>query len=128
MNTRVIAIAEMYVSENVDDMLITYSLGSCLGVTAYDPVARVGGMIHCLLPSSRSNPEKAKEKPTMYADTGLVALFSKLFEYGAHKDRIKIKIFVTHVSATRNSDGTINDKGLVVHTLVYFSELGGHIP
>ncbi|MAX23452.1 MAG: chemotaxis protein CheD [Phycisphaeraceae bacterium] len=92
MNTRVIAIAEMYVSENVDDMLITYSLGSCLGVTAYDPVARVGGMIHCLLPSSRSNPEKAKEKPTMYADTGLVALFSKLFEYGAHKDRIKIKV------------------------------------
>ncbi len=92
MNTRVIAIAEMYVSDNVSDMLITYSLGSCLGVTAYDPVARVGGMIHCLLPSSRSNPEKAKEKPTMYADTGLVALFSKLFERGAHKERILIKV------------------------------------
>lgn len=92
MPSRVISIAQMYVTNDLQDTLITYSLGSCLGVSAYDPIARVGGMIHCLLPSSRSNPEKAQENPCMYTDTGMVKLFNTLFEYGARKENLQIKV------------------------------------
>ena len=92
MNTQVVSIAQMFVTDDVNDMIITYSLGSCLGVSAYDPVAGVGGMIHCLLPTSRSNPEKAKLNPSMYTDTGMVELFNGLSNLGASKENLKIKV------------------------------------
>lgn len=92
MNSRVVAIAQMIATDDVNDMLITYSLGSCLGVTAYDPVAQVGGMIHCLLPTSRSNPDKARQNPSMYTDTGMVELFNALFSLGASKEHLQIKV------------------------------------
>jgi len=47
----IVNISDMKFSNNPEDVIVTYSLGSCLGVTAYDPVVKVGGMIHCLLPS-----------------------------------------------------------------------------
>jgi chemotaxis protein CheD len=92
MPSRVIAIAEMIVTDDVNDTLITYSLGSCLGVSVYDPIAKVGGMIHCLLPTSRSNPQKAQENPYMYTDTGMVALFNTLFSLGVRKENMQLKV------------------------------------
>ena len=55
-------ISDMKVSTNPEEILVTYSLGSCVGVVLYDPVVRVGGMIHCMLPLSRIDPEKAALK------------------------------------------------------------------
>ncbi len=51
-----IGISEMRVSNQPDDVLVTYSLGSCIGVTIYDPIVHVGGMIHCMLPNSKLDP------------------------------------------------------------------------
>lgn len=92
MNSRVIAIGDMFVTDDVNDTLITYSLGSCLGVTVYDPIEQIGGMIHCLLPTSQSNPDKAKQYPCMYTDTGMVELFGTLFGMGARKENMLIKV------------------------------------
>ena len=92
MISKVITIAEMHVTSDINELLITYSLGSCIGVVAYDPIARVGGMIHCLLPTSRSNPEKASENPAMYTDTGMMALFNQLLQHGARKENLQIKV------------------------------------
>ncbi|MBL4702828.1 chemotaxis protein CheD [bacterium AH-315-I18] len=92
MTSKVITIADMHVTSDITELLITYSLGSCLGVVAYDPVARVGGMIHCLLPMSKSNPEKARQNPATYTDTGMAALFNLLFEHGARKENLQIKV------------------------------------
>ena len=39
------------------DTLITHALGSCLGLTIYDPVAKVGGLLHAMLPLSKINKD-----------------------------------------------------------------------
>ncbi len=88
----VLGISEMMVSDRPDDVLITYSLGSCIGLTFYDPVARVGGMIHCMLPLSKIEPEKARLKPAMFTDTGVTALIQAMYDKGAHKQRLIAKV------------------------------------
>lgn len=46
----IVGIADLAVSNNPSVTLATYSLGSCLGVTIYDPVIRAGGLLHIMLP------------------------------------------------------------------------------
>jgi chemotaxis protein CheD len=91
MALRVVGISDFQVSNNPEDVLITYSLGSCIGMTVFDPAAHVGGMIHYMLPLSRISPEKALAKPAMFADTGVPELLKKIFEMGASKSRLIIK-------------------------------------
>lgn len=89
---QIVGIADMKISSNPDDLLITYALGSCLGITVYDPVAKVGGMLHVMLPSSNVNPEKAKTNPWMFVDTGVPELFKACYKLGAVKKRITLKV------------------------------------
>ncbi|MFC1537558.1 chemotaxis protein CheD [Gemmatimonadota bacterium] len=84
-------ISDFKVSNDPDVYLITYSLGSCLGLSIYDPVAKVAGLVHCMLPLSKTDPEKAKRKPGMFVDTGLPALIDAAFRLGAKKNRLIIK-------------------------------------
>ena len=87
MNTVVIGIAEMGISDQADDVLVTYSLGSCLGLAIYDPELHVGGMIHCMLPLARVDEAKAKETPCMFVETGIPILMTELFRRGVQKAR-----------------------------------------
>jgi chemotaxis protein CheD len=73
------------------DLLVTHALGSCLGLMVYDPVARVGGLLHAMLPLSKINPEKAKTNPYMFVDTGVPRLFKELYSLGALKKRMVVK-------------------------------------
>jgi chemotaxis protein CheD len=86
----VVDIAGMAIASDPQEVLITYSLGSCLGVAIYDPALKLGGMIHCMLPLSRIDPSKAYEKPCMFVDTGVPLLLTRLFELGAKKSRLVI--------------------------------------
>jgi chemotaxis protein CheD len=79
----VVGVAEMKVSDRPGDTIATYSLGSCIALTLFDPPARVGGLIHCMLPSSTIDPRKARERPEMFTDTGVVLLLEKLLGMGA---------------------------------------------
>lgn len=88
----VVGIAEMLVSDQPDDVLITYSLGSCLGVAAMDVEAGVGGLIHCQLPMSSLDPERAKKQPAMFVDSGIPALFEEMFRRGAAKGRLQVRV------------------------------------
>jgi chemotaxis protein CheD len=81
-------IADLRVSPNPEDVLITYALGSCLGITVHDPVARVGGLLHLMLPSSAIDPTKAAQNPFMFADTGVPELFLRCYKAGAQRERI----------------------------------------
>ncbi len=80
----------MKVSESPYEELVTYALASCLGVTMYDPVAMVGGMLHVMMPLSTVDPEKARKNPAMYVDTGFTTLLRKCYDLGAHKNDLKI--------------------------------------
>ncbi len=90
--THSVGIADMAISEKKSDQIVTYALGSCLGVVVYDPVACVGGMVHTQLPLSRINPEKATRDPCMFVDTGVPVLFKACYGLGAQKNRLVVKV------------------------------------
>ncbi|MHC4423141.1 MAG: chemotaxis protein CheD [Planctomycetota bacterium] len=88
----VVHVSDAKVSNDPADVLTTHSLGSCIGVCLYDPVTGVGGMLHYQLPDSKMDPERAGQKPFMFADTGMKILVEKLVSMGARKKRMQIKI------------------------------------
>lgn len=86
----VVGVGGLAVSNNENMILTTYSLGSCLGVTIYDPVTRAAGLLHAMLPDSSINFIKAAEQPAMFVDTGVSALFRAAYELKADKYRVQI--------------------------------------
>ena len=88
----VVDIADLKVSNDPNAALITYSLGSCIGVALWDPVAKVAGMLHYMLPESTISPEKAQANPAMFCDTGVPKLFKAAYELGAVKRRLVVEV------------------------------------
>ena len=91
-NQIVVNISDMKFSKRPGDVIVTFSLGSCLGVTCYDPVARLGAMLHALLPSSGASPEKAKENPYMFVNSGVAGMVRVLFKLGAKRENMIFKV------------------------------------
>lgn len=91
VRTLVVGISDLKLSSDPNELLVTYSLGSCIGVTMFDPVARVGGMIHCMLPLSKTDPARAERNPAMFTDTGILTMLGRLYDMGAQKHRLKVK-------------------------------------
>jgi len=87
-----IGISGMKVSNCPEDVLVTYSLGSCIGLTLYDPDMQIGGMVHCMLPLSRIDPAKAAQTPGMFIDSGVVQLIQSVLDLGAHKRSLIAKV------------------------------------
>ena len=92
MSQIVVDIADARVSKHAEDVLVTHSLGSCVGVMIHDPLVQVGGMIHCMLPLSSVDPRKAQEKPFMFVDTGMVQFLGQLFDLGVSRSRAVVKV------------------------------------
>lgn len=72
------------------DVITTLGLGSCIGLTLYDPVTKIGGMVHYMLPDStkvRNNSNIAK-----FGDTGIKELLKRVTAAGANKSRLVAKI------------------------------------
>jgi len=88
----VVGMGELVVSADPAVTLVTYALGSCLGVALYDPVARVGGMLHAMLPSSTVDPARAAVLPALFVDTGVPELFRACYSRGARKERLVVTI------------------------------------
>ena len=88
----IVNVADMKVSAQGHESLITYALGSCLGITIHDPVAGVGGMLHAMLPQSAIDPKKAGDNPFMFVDTGVPGLFREAYRCGAKKERLIVKV------------------------------------
>ncbi|MGE0086185.1 MAG: chemotaxis protein CheD [Desulfococcaceae bacterium] len=86
----VVLVGDMKVGRS-DDILVTHALGSCLGLMIYDPDAKVGGLLHAMLPLSKINPQKAEANPFMFVDTGVPRLFKSVYELGGKKNRMIVK-------------------------------------
>ncbi|HCZ05594.1 MAG: chemotaxis protein CheD [Thermotogota bacterium] len=84
----VIGIGEMAVAKN-PAVIVTLGLGSCVGVCIRDPLNRIGGMAHVMLPKSH---ESSPSKPGKYADTAIVALLEEMKRKGADTSRLEAKI------------------------------------
>jgi chemotaxis protein CheD len=85
-----VGVADMKISSSQGDEIITYALGSCLGITIYDPIAHVGAMVHVMLPSSTIDPVKANANPCMFVDTGVKKLFLDGYKSGAQRNRLVV--------------------------------------
>ena len=86
----IVGVADMKVSNDPVSIFSTCSLGSCIGIATHDKVARVGGLLHLMLPDSSVDPTRAEKNPYMFADTGVPRLLESTYELGAKKHRMKV--------------------------------------
>lgn len=100
----VVGIGDVRVSADPRGRLVTYALGSCLGVAVHDPVARVGGLLHLMLPDSSIDAAKAARTPAMFVDTGVPVLFKESYRLGAKKERMVVKVVGGAHAAEREED------------------------
>jgi chemotaxis protein CheD len=86
----VVGVADFVVSADPNAEMVTYALGSCIAVTIYDPVARVGGMLHFMLPvaAAAGVARDPGARPGMYGDVGIPLLFRAAYAQGAVKERL----------------------------------------
>ncbi|MCX7799492.1 MAG: chemotaxis protein CheD [Fimbriimonadales bacterium] len=82
-----VGMAEIQVSKE-GPLFVCLGLGSCIGLAAYDPVARVAGMVHVMLPAAFA--DKPVDKPGKFADTGVSAMLEQMARLGASKSRIVV--------------------------------------
>ncbi len=83
-----VGMADLNICKSPD--IITIGLGSCIGLTFYDPVSKIGGLVHYMLPDSkqmRNNSNIAK-----FADTGIDELLRQVVRAGANRSRLVAKI------------------------------------
>jgi chemotaxis protein CheD len=83
----VVGVADLKVSPGSSGTITTHALGSCIGLTVWDPVSRAGGMLHYMLAQPRDK-EKARQNPHMYAVSGVPALFRSMYEMGCVKEKL----------------------------------------
>ncbi len=87
--------------------LVTYALGSCIAVGIWDPVSKVTGLLHFMLP--QSCPEtgaSASEHPFRYADTGTPLLFRRAYDLGA--DRRRLRVYLAGGASVVDGGGLFN--------------------
>jgi chemotaxis protein CheD len=87
-----VGVADMKISEDVSDMLITYALGSCLGITVYDFRMKRGGLLHCMMPDSALDQEKAEGNPYLYVDSGMRVMLDRFYKKGSLKKDLIIRV------------------------------------
>ncbi len=132
----VVNVSDARTNDSAEDVLVTYSLGSCIGVALYDPVARVAGLLHFQLPTSTLDPERAKQNPFMFADSGMKSLLSEMESRGGVRKRMKAKLAG---AAQMLNDAALFNIGKKNHTAIrkWFwqmgmfieaEEVGGEIP
>lgn len=90
MRELVVGVGDGGVSRDPDTVLVTYALGSCVAVMLHDPVARVAGMLHYMLPESSLSRQQPSDRPWMFADTGISTLLRSALDHGADKRRLRI--------------------------------------
>ena len=83
-----VGIADMKIGKG-NDLLVTYALGSCIGLCFYDSRQKLGALLHIMLPL---NMEAGRKNPLKYADTGIRETLRQLEAKGASRSRITVKI------------------------------------
>lgn len=86
-----IGMAQWFVGK-APGIITTIGLGSCVGVTLYDPITKIGGMLHLMLSDSTRFAYTNNINRAKFADTGIRDMYDKLIELGASKKDIVAKI------------------------------------
>jgi len=86
MNLVPVKLSEVKFSKDEAEVLVTYSLGSCVGVALWDPQCKAGGMAHVFLPHKSRNDDEPFGK---YGDTAVPYLVSGLLDLGCKKENLQ---------------------------------------
>ena len=73
------------------DILVTYALGSCVGICLFDKIRKIGGLSHIMLPDSKSSGELAENR-MKFADTAIPDMFKKMVSMGVAPSVVVAKI------------------------------------
>jgi len=92
VNTITVGMGDLRVTTDPNSVLVTYALGSCIAVLVHDPVRRAGGMVHYMLPLGSITPDKSRERPAMFGDTGITLLFEQMFALSCRKADLVVKL------------------------------------
>ncbi len=84
-----VGLGECKVSRISEEVIIAFGLGSCLGIGMYDPVLRIGGLLHAVLPENKDGKEPLSAK---YVDSGIRYLLEQVTAAGAVRSRIIIRM------------------------------------
>jgi chemotaxis protein CheD len=82
-----VGLGERVVSRKPDDILVAYGLGSCLGIGMYDPIVRMAGLLHAVLPERMDGTDIYSSR---YVDSGVSGLLDDLLRAGALTSRLAI--------------------------------------
>lgn len=74
------------------DVLVTYALGSCVGICLYDKLKQIGGLSHIMLPDSKNINDGTVVNRMKFADTAIPDMYNKMLAMGAMHNRITAKI------------------------------------
>lgn len=101
-----VTIGAIEFGDRADTVLVAYSLGSCIALTAYDPVVKVGGMAHIMVPACVGVPLAGEEGKC--ASTAVPTLIDGMVRRGAEKRRLVVKMAggATVLGAFASSNGT----------------------
>jgi chemotaxis protein CheD len=124
-NSLSLGLGELAITRDPQDVLVAYGLGSCLGIAMYDPLARVGGMVHAVLPVYMSGNGNSST-PGKFVDTGIAALIDGMVKSGANQRRLIVWMaggasMLLSPSITKNFD--IGNRNINI-ALKQFSALG----
>lgn len=106
-NKLVVGIADMKMAQR-QGMLITYALGSCIGICLYDPLIKLAALIHIMLPL---NLEAGRKSPMKYADSGIRETLRQMEAKGADRKRIVAKIAGGAKMFEVSGDGSLGNIG-----------------
>ena len=83
-----VGLGEQAIGRSPEDILVAYGLGSCVGVAMIDPVSKVSGLLHAVLPRSKDGLQTGETSASKYVESGIESLIAALVKEGAHKNRL----------------------------------------
>lgn len=84
-----VGLGEIKVSRDPLDVLTAFGLGSCLGIGMYDPLVRVAGLLHAILPTM---PNGSTEHAARYVDSGIKTLLHLILNAGGLQSRLIVRM------------------------------------
>jgi len=88
-------------------VLVTKGLGSCLGITFWDPVKKVGAMAHPMLPDF--DKARVKTNPSRFVNSAIMHALEEMEKKGCMRGRIVVKMFGgAHMFSFINTDSVLN--------------------
>jgi chemotaxis protein CheD len=89
LNHVAVGLGELRVSRDPQDVLVSYGLGSCVGIGLYDPILRIAGLLHALLPAHSNGTDGCSPK---FVDSGVQALLDEMTRAGADRNRLVVRM------------------------------------